>query len=74
MLTTEFQAVAGFAAAEMAAIRSAALEEATDLKPYVGVPVRPRIPKVGSAVAPEIRCPFQVQSLLMLLWLLHRLL
>ena len=32
----EFQAVAGFAAAEMAAIESAA-PAATDLKPYVGV-------------------------------------
>jgi len=32
----EFKAVAGFAAAEMAAIDSAA-PEATDLKPYVGV-------------------------------------
>ena len=33
----EFQAAAGFAAAEMAAIDSAAPEASADLKPYVGV-------------------------------------
>ncbi|CUH43940.1 ABC transporter substrate-binding protein [Ruegeria atlantica] len=51
----EFQAVAGFAAAEMAAIESAA-PEATDLKPYVGVQFAaiPEFPEVGSAVAQEI--------------------
>ena len=51
----EFKAVAGFAAAEMAAIESAA-PEATDLKPYVGVQFAaiPEFPEVGSAVAQEI--------------------
>jgi len=51
----EFQAVAGFAAAEMAAIESAA-PEATDLKPYVGVQFAaiPEFPQVGSAVAQEM--------------------
>jgi len=51
----EFQAVAGFAAAEMAAIESAA-PEATDLKPYVGVQFAaiPEFPEVGSAVAQEM--------------------
>ena len=51
----EFQAVAGFAAAEMAAIESAA-PEATDLKPYVGVQFAaiPEFPEVGIAVAAEM--------------------
>jgi sorbitol/mannitol transport system substrate-binding protein len=51
----EFQAVAGFAAAEMAAINSAA-PAATDMKPYVGVQFAaiPEFPEVGSAVAQEI--------------------
>lgn len=51
----EFQAVAGFAAAEMAAIESAA-PEATALKPYVGVQFAaiPEFPEVGSAVAQEM--------------------
>ncbi|WP_246534568.1 ABC transporter substrate-binding protein [Aliiroseovarius lamellibrachiae] len=51
----EFQAVAGFAAAELAAIESAA-PEATDLKPYVGVQYAaiPEFPEVGSAVAQEM--------------------
>ena len=51
----EFKAVAGFAAAEMAAIESAA-PAATDLKPYVGVQFAaiPEFPEVGSAVAQEM--------------------
>lgn len=51
----EFQAVAGFAAAELAAIESAA-PEATELKPYVGVQFAaiPEFPEVGSAVAQEM--------------------
>ncbi len=51
----EFQEVAGFAAAELAAIESAA-PEATDLKPYVGVQFAaiPEFPEVGSAVAQEM--------------------
>ncbi len=51
----DFQAVAGFAAAELAAIESAA-PEATDLKPYVGVQFAaiPEFPEVGTAVAQEI--------------------
>ena len=51
----EFQAVAGFAGAEMAAIESAA-PEATALKPYVGVQFAaiPEFPEVGSAVAQEM--------------------
>ncbi len=51
----EFKAAAPFAAAEMAAIESAA-PEATDLKPYVGVQFAaiPEFPEVGSAVAQEI--------------------
>ena len=51
----EFQAVAGFAAAEMAAIESAA-PGATDIKPYVGVQFAaiPEFPEVGSAVAQEM--------------------
>ncbi|MGB7432258.1 MAG: sugar ABC transporter substrate-binding protein [Ahrensia sp.] len=51
----EFQAAAPFAAAEMAAIESAA-PAATDLKPYVGVQFAaiPEFPEVGSAVAQEI--------------------
>jgi sorbitol/mannitol transport system substrate-binding protein len=51
----EFQAVAGFAAAELAAIESAA-PAATDLKPYVGVQFAaiPEFPEVGSAVAEEM--------------------
>jgi len=50
-----FKEVAGFAAAEMAAIESAA-PEATDLKPYVGVQFAaiPEFPEVGTAVAQEI--------------------
>ena len=52
---SEFQAAAGFASAEMAAIESAA-PEATDLKPYVGVQFAaiPEFPEVGIAVAQEI--------------------
>ena len=48
-------AVAGFAAAEMAAIESAA-PAATDLKPYVGVQFAaiPEFPEVGIAVAQEM--------------------
>jgi len=51
----EFQAAAGFAAAEMAAIESAA-PEATAIKPYVGVQFAaiPEFPQVGSAVAQEM--------------------
>ena len=51
----EFQAAAKFAAAEMAAIESAA-PAATDLKPYVGVQFAaiPEFPEVGSAVAQEM--------------------
>ncbi|WP_246149604.1 ABC transporter substrate-binding protein [Tritonibacter litoralis] len=51
----EFQAAAGFAAAELAAIDSAA-PEATELKPYVGVQFAaiPEFPEVGSAVAQEM--------------------
>lgn len=51
----EFQAAAGFAVAELAAIDSAA-PEATDLKPYVGVQFAaiPEFPEVGSAVAQEM--------------------
>ena len=51
----EFQAVAGFAAAEMAAIKSAA-PAATNLKPYIGVQFAaiPEFPEVGSAVAQEM--------------------
>ena len=51
----EFQAAAGFAAAEMAAIDSAA-PAATDLKPYVGVQFAaiPEFPEVGSVVAQEM--------------------
>ena len=51
----EFKAVAGFAAAEMAAIESAA-PEATVLKPYVGVQFAaiPEFPEVGIAVAQEM--------------------
>jgi len=51
----EFKAAAGFAAAEMAAIESAA-PGATDLKPYVGVQFAaiPEFPEVGSAVAQEM--------------------
>jgi len=51
----EFQEAAGFAAAEMAAIESAA-PEATDLKPYVGVQFAaiPEFPEVGGAVAQEM--------------------
>ena len=51
----EFQAVAKFAAAEKAAIDSAA-PAATDLKPYVGVQFAaiPEFPEVGTAVAQEI--------------------
>lgn len=52
---SEFQAVAGFASAEMAAIESAA-PEATELKPYVGVQFAaiPEFPEVGMAVAQEM--------------------
>ena len=51
----EFQEVAGFAAAELAAIESAA-PGATELKPYVGVQFAaiPEFPEVGSAVAQEM--------------------
>ncbi|MDP7149869.1 MAG: sugar ABC transporter substrate-binding protein [Paracoccaceae bacterium] len=51
----EFQAAAGFAAAEMAAIESAA-PAATDIKPYVGVQFAaiPEFPEVGSVVAQEM--------------------
>ena len=51
----EFQAAAGFAAAEMAAIDSAA-PAASDIKPYIGVQFAaiPEFPEVGSAVAQEI--------------------
>ena len=51
----EFQAAAGFASAEMAAIESAA-PEPTDVKPYVGVQFAaiPEFPEVGIAVAQEI--------------------
>ena len=50
----EFQAAA-FAAAEMAAIESAA-PAATDMKPYVGVQFAaiPEFPEVGTAVAQEM--------------------
>ena len=51
----EFQAVAKFASAEMAAIDSAA-PEATDLKPYVGVQfvAIPEFPEIGSAFGQEM--------------------
>lgn len=51
----EFQAVAKFADAEMAAIDSAA-PEATDLKPYVGVQfvAIPEFPEIGSAFGQEM--------------------
>ena len=51
----EFQAVAGFAEAEMMAINSAA-PAASDIKPYVGVQFAaiPEFPEVGSAVAQEM--------------------
>jgi len=51
----EFQAVAGFAAAEMAAIDSAA-PGATELKPYVGVQfvAIPEFPEIGSAFGQEM--------------------
>ena len=51
----EFQAVAKFAEAEMAAIDSAA-PEATDLKPYVGVQfvAIPEFPEIGSAFGQEM--------------------
>jgi sorbitol/mannitol transport system substrate-binding protein len=51
----EFKAAAGFAAAEMAAIDSAA-PAASDIKPYVGVQFAaiPEFPEVGSAVAQEM--------------------
>ncbi len=51
----EFQAAASFAAAELAAIESAA-PGVTDLKPYVGVQFAsiPEFPEVGSAVAQEM--------------------
>ncbi len=51
----EFQAVAGFAAAEMAAIDSAA-PEATDLKPYQGVQfvAIPEFPEIGGAFGQEM--------------------
>ncbi len=51
----EFQAAAGFAAAEMMAIDSAA-PAASDIKPYVGVQFAaiPEFPEVGSAVAQEM--------------------
>ena len=51
----EFQEVAGFAAAEMAAIESAA-PEATELKPYVGVQfvAIPEFPEIGGAFGQEM--------------------
>ncbi len=51
----EFQAVAKFAEAELAAIDSAA-PEATDLKPYVGVQfvAIPEFPQIGSAFGQEM--------------------
>ena len=51
----EFQAVAKFAEAEMAAIDSAA-PEATDLKPYIGVQfvAIPEFPEIGSAFGQEM--------------------
>ena len=51
----EFQKVAKFAAAELAAIDSAA-PAASDLKPYVGVQFAaiPEFPAIGSAVAQEM--------------------
>ncbi len=51
----QFKAAAGFAAAEMAAIESAA-PEASKLKPYVGVQFAaiPEFPEVGAAVAQEM--------------------
>ncbi|MGR3434462.1 MAG: ABC transporter substrate-binding protein [Shimia sp.] len=51
----EFQEVAVFAEAELAAIESAA-PAATDIKPYVGVQFAaiPEFPEVGSAVAQEM--------------------
>ncbi len=51
----EFLAAAPFAAAEMAAINSAA-PGATDLKPYIGVQfvAIPEFPEVGNAVSQEI--------------------
>ena len=51
----EFQAVAGFAEAEMAAIDSAA-PEATDLKPYVGVQfvAIPEFPQIGVIMGQEM--------------------
>ncbi|MGI9364469.1 MAG: ABC transporter substrate-binding protein [Rhizobiaceae bacterium] len=51
----EFKAAAPFAAAEMAAIESAA-PAATELKPYVGVQFAaiPEFPEVGSVVAQEM--------------------
>ncbi len=51
----EFQAVAGFAEAELAAINSAA-PEATDIKPYVGVQFVsiPEFPEVGTAFGQEM--------------------
>ncbi|WP_299028015.1 sugar ABC transporter substrate-binding protein [uncultured Sulfitobacter sp.] len=53
--SADFQAAAPFAAAELAAIESAA-PEATDIKPYVGVQFAaiPEFPEVGSAVAQEM--------------------
>ena len=53
--SSDFQAAAAFASAELAAIESAA-PEATDLKPYVGVQFAaiPEFPEVGSAVAQEM--------------------
>ena len=51
----EFQAVAKFAAAEMAAIDSAA-PEASDLKPYVGVQfvAIPEFPQIGVIMGQEM--------------------
>ena len=51
----EFQAVAKFASAELAAIDSAA-PEATELKPYVGVQfvAIPEFPEIGSAFGQEM--------------------
>ncbi|MBU2993870.1 sugar ABC transporter substrate-binding protein [Octadecabacter sp. 1_MG-2023] len=51
----EFQAAAGFAEAELAAINSAA-PEATDIKPYVGVQfvAIPEFPEIGTAFGQEM--------------------
>ena len=62
----EFQAVAGFASAEMVMIESVA-PEATDLKPYVGVQFAaiPEFPEVVVLLHRKWLRLFQVLSLLM---------